>query len=59
MIWLQMLQMQSLVYGSVLLAFALPHAVAVISRGDPVQGFATFYGGPQVRCWYVLWKGVA
>ena len=31
---------------------ALDHCLqshGVISRGDPVSGFATFYGGPQVR----------
>ena len=26
----------------------LPRAFAVISRNDPVTGYATFYGGPQV-----------
>ncbi len=31
-----------------ILALTAPAAKAVISRGDPVSGFATFYGGPQV-----------
>ena len=31
------------------LAITAPAAEAVLSRGDAISGYATFYGGPQVR----------
>lgn len=41
-------RMASFVLGLGLLAVFIPSLEAVISRGDPVTGYATFYGGPQV-----------
>lgn len=46
--WPQMARAQIAVASLVLLALSLQSAVAVISRNTQVEGFATFYGGPQV-----------